>query len=319
MKEHVPVMVNEVLEALMPWEKVNVTVDATLGLGGHSGFILKNCPEAYLIGFDQDPYAREIAEENLKGFSGRFEIEADNFRHIEKLKERPGWKGASSVLFDLGVSNMQITESERGFSFQEDGPLDMRMDAAEHTNSELTAKEILDSWSIKEITDIFRKYGEEQYAYQIARGIVRNREAGRILKTTGDLVELIRTILPAPVQRKMGGHPARKVFQALRIAVNDEMNALEEALDGALKILVPGGKILVISYHSLEDRIVKTKFRKWQEEYLGKAKPRKALIPSEIEIERNHKSRSAKLRIFESETEISRKGEKYDVLHRMPT
>ncbi|NLD04310.1 MAG: 16S rRNA (cytosine(1402)-N(4))-methyltransferase RsmH [Synergistaceae bacterium] len=319
MKEHIPVMVNEVLEALRPWEEVSITVDATLGLGGHTGFILNNCPEAYVIGFDQDPYARKIAEENLSRFTGRFEIEADNFRHIEKLKERAGWKGASSVLFDLGVSNMQITESERGFSFQEDGPLDMRMDAAEQTNSELTAKEILDNRSIKEITEIFRNYGEEQYAYQIARGIVRNRESGGSLSTTGDLVDLIRKILPAPVQRKMGGHPARKVFQALRIAVNDEMNALEEALDGALKILSPGGKILAISYHSLEDRIVKTRFRKWQAEGLGKARPRKAIIPSEIEIENNHKSRSAKLRIFESETENSRKGDKADAIHRMPT
>ena len=319
MKEHIPVMVNEVLEALRPWEEVSITVDATLGLGGHTGFILNNCPEAYVIGFDQDPYARKIAEENLSRFTGRFEIEADNFRHIEKLKERQGWKGASSVLFDLGVSNMQITESERGFSFQEDGPLDMRMDAAEQTNSELTAKEILDNRSIKEITEIFRNYGEEQYAYQIARGIVRNRESGGSLSTTGDLVDLIRKILPAPVQRKMGGHPARKVFQALRIAVNDEMKALEEALDGALKILRPGGKILAISYHSLEDRIVKTRFRKWQAEGLGKARPRKAIIPSEIEIENNHKSRSAKLRIFESETENSRKGDKADAIHRMPT
>nr|MBP9559426.1 16S rRNA (cytosine(1402)-N(4))-methyltransferase RsmH [Synergistaceae bacterium] len=258
MKEHVPVMVNEVLEALMPWENVGITVDATLGLGGHSGFILNNCTGAYVIGFDQDPYARIIAQDNLSRFSERFEIEADNFRHIEKLKERPGWTGASAVLFDLGVSNMQITESDRGFSFQEDGPLDMRMDASEETNSELTAKEILDFWSIKELTEVFRKYGEEQYAYQIARGIVRNREAGESIVTTGDLVELIRKILPAPVQRKMGGHPARKIFQALRIAVNDEMNALEEALDGSLKILAPGGKIITISYHSLEDRIVKT-------------------------------------------------------------
>lgn len=319
MKEHIPVMVNEVLEALRPWKEVRITVDATLGLGGHAGFILNSCPEAYVIGFDQDPFAREIAEANLSQFRGRFEIEADNFRHIEKLKDRPGWRGASAVLFDLGVSNMQITESERGFSFQEDGPLDMRMDPAEKTNSGLTAKEILDLWSIKDITEIFRKYGEEQYAYQIARGIVRNRETGASLSTTGDLVELIRKILPAPVQRKMGGHPARKVFQALRIAVNDEMNALEEAIDGSLKILAPGGKILAISYHSLEDRIVKTRFRKWQEEGLGQARPRKAIIPSGFEIENNHKSRSAKLRIFESTTEISGKGAKTDAIHRMPT
>ncbi|NLX85306.1 MAG: 16S rRNA (cytosine(1402)-N(4))-methyltransferase RsmH [Synergistaceae bacterium] len=319
MKEHIPVMVNEVLEALRPWEDVGTAVDATLGLGGHTGYILNNCPNAYIIGFDQDPYARKIAQENLSQYSERFEIEADNFRHIEKLKERPQWTGATAVLFDLGVSNMQITESERGFSFQGDGPLNMRMDAAGSSNSTFTAKDILDNSSIKELTEIFRNYGEERYSYEIARGIIRNREQGESLNTTGELVELIRKILPAPVQRKMGGHPARKIFQALRIAVNDEIRSLEEALDGSLKILKPDGKMLVISYHSLEDRMVKTRFRKWQEEGLGKAKPRKAITPTENEIENNYKSRSAKLRIFVSEINTSKKGDKADALHRIPT
>lgn len=319
MKEHIPVMVDQVLEALKPWEEVGTAVDATLGLGGHSGYILDRCFNSFVIGFDQDPFARELALENLSRFSGRFEIVAENFRHIEKLTQRPGWTGATAVLFDLGVSNMQITESERGFSFQESGPLDMRMDASEGTNSKVTAKDLLDEGSVKELTEIFRKYGEEQYAYQIARGIVRHREKGKRLETTADLVELIREILPAPVQRKMGGHPARKVFQALRIAVNDEMDALEEALDGSIKVIRPGGKILAISYHSLEDRIVKTKFRKWEEEGLGRSKPRKAITPTETEIENNHKSRSAKLRIFELFIEITRKGDKSDAIHRMPT
>lgn len=319
MKEHVPVLAEEVLEALRPWENVRVAVDGTLGLGGHSGYILSRCINSFIIGFDQDPYARREAQSNLSRFEGRFEIVADNFRHIEKLKERAGWEGASAVLLDLGVSNMQLTDFERGFSFQGDGPLDMRMDAAEGTNSTLTAKEILDNGSVRELTEIFRNYGEEQYAYQIARGIVRNRERGESPNTTAELVELIRKILPAPVQRKMGGHPARKIFQALRIAVNDEMHALEEALEGSLKILSPGGKLLTISYHSLEDRIVKTKFRKWQEEGLGEARPRKAITPSENEIETNYKSRSAKLRIFVSDRESSKKGDKADALHRMPT
>ena len=319
MKEHIPVMVNEVLEALRPWEEVRTSVDATLGLGGHTGYILNNCTYSYAIGFDQDPYARKIAQENLSQYSGRFEIEADNFRHIDKLKEKPEWAGASAVLFDLGVSNMQITESDRGFSFQVDGPLNMRMDAAESTDGTLTAKDILDNSSIKELTDIFRNYGEERYAYEIARGIIRNREKEECLNTTGELVELIRKILPAPVQRKMGGHPARKIFQALRIAVNDEIRSLEDALDGSLRILKPDGKILAISYHSLEDRIVKTRFRKWEEEGLGKARPRKAITPTESEIENNYKSRSAKLRIFVLERETSKKGDKANALHRIPT
>ena len=319
MKEHVPVMVNEVLEALRPWEEVGTVVDATLGLGGHSGYILGNCANAYVIGFDQDPFAREVAGTNLSRYSGRFEVIADNFRHIEKLAERPGWTGASAVLFDLGVSNMQITEPERGFSFQGSGPLDMRMDASEETNSRMTAKDILNGISVKELTEIFRKYGEEEHAYRIALGIVRKREAGELLETTDDLVRLIREVLPAPVQRKMGGHPARKVFQALRIAVNDEINALEEALDGALKVLKPGGKILAMSYHSLEDRMVKTKFREWEEQGVGRSSPRKAITPSEEEIESNNKSRSAKLRIFVSDKETSGKGDKADAIHRMPT
>ena len=316
MSEHVSVMVNEVLEALKPWNSVDVVVDATLGLGGHSRNILVNCPSAKIIGFDQDPFAREIASQNLATFKGRVEIVADNFRHIGKLTDREGWGGASAVLFDLGVSNLQLTNAERGFSFQNDGPLDMRMDGEEECNSSLTAEEILAEWSIKDLTHIFRDYGEDANAYQIAKGIVRHRENGGYVKTTGELVELIRYILPAPVQRKMGGHPARKIFQALRIAVNDEINALNEALDGAVKVLAPGGKIIVISYHSLEDRMVKHRFRKWKEEWLGNMNPRKALVPSEEEIESNYKSRSAKLRVFATEIE---NGGVPNALQRIPT
>lgn len=297
MREHVSVMLGEVLAALEPVNEVKVFVDATLGLAGHSLEILKRAKNASLIGFDQDPQAREIAEERLSSFRGRYEIIADNFRNIENLQERDGWQGASAILFDLGVSNLQITEGERGFSFQENGPLDMRMNCGDE---ELTAKDILSEWSIKDLTQIFRDYGEDPFAYQIARGIVRNREQGGTLETTEDLVTLIRKILPAPVQRKMGGHPARKIFQALRIAVNDEIQALDEALEGAIKVLAPGGRILVISYHSLEDRMVKKRFRKWSEEELGAPSPRKALVPTDEEIEANYKSRSAKLRIFKA-------------------
>jgi len=298
MTEHIPVMLTEVLDALKPWDSETTVIDATLGLGGHSREILVNCKKCKVIGFDQDPDARAIAAKNLSEFNGRFEIAADNFRHIEKIQERENWKGASAVLFDLGVSNLQLTDAERGFSFQEDGPLDMRMDCGEAGCGEITAERILAEWTIKDLTEIFRTYGEDRFAYQIAKGIVRNRERGGELHTTGELVELIRRILPAPVQRKMGGHPARKIFQALRIAVNDEMKALDEALNGAEKVLGPGGKIIAISYHSLEDRMVKKRFRKWRDEGIGEPDPRKAIVPSESEIEKNHKSRSAKLRVF---------------------
>ena len=303
MSEHVSVMVNEVLEMLAPMESEHLIVDATLGLGGHTWHMLSTCPNAYVIGFDQDHHAREIAKTNLSKFEGRYEIVADNFRNISRLIERDNWTGANAILFDLGVSNLQLTDPDRGFSFQYEGPLDMRMDEGDLCNSKITAGEILDKWSIKELTQIFRDYGEEKYAYEIARGIVRNRENGGSITTTTEFVELIRKILPAPVQRKMGGHPARKVFQALRIAVNDEMNVLNEALDGAMSVLAPGGKIIAISYHSLEDRMVKHRFRKWQE--------------SDIEeVEKNYKSRSAKLRLFRkyTEDEVSK-----NVLLRIPT
>lgn len=298
MREHVPVMLTWVLQAIKPWEEIKLAVDATLGLGGHSLEILKNCLNSRLIGFDQDPQAREIASQRLSAYKERFEIVESNFRNIARLLERDDWQGADAILFDLGVSNMQITEGERGFSFQEDGPLDMRMDHGTASGEALTAEKILATWSIKELTKIFREYGEDPFAYQIARGIVRDRESGGKLHTTLDLVTLIRRILPAPVQRKMGGHPARKIFQALRIAVNDEISALDEALDGAIKIAAPGGKIIVISYHSLEDRMVKKRFRLWTEQDFGEVKPRRALVPTEEEIQANFKSRSAKLRIF---------------------
>lgn len=316
MNEHVPVMLNEVLSALEPSDSVGVFVDATLGLAGHSIEILKKCKKATIIGFDQDSYAREIAAERLLPFTGRFEIIADNFRNIEKLAERKGWNGANAVLFDLGVSNIQLTNAERGFSFQNDGPLSMRMNSENKSEASPSAGKILNEWSIGELTKIFRLYGEDPNAYHIARGIVRHRESGGVLETTGDLVELIREILPAPVQRKMGGHPARKIFQALRIVVNDEIKALDEALDGVLKILAPEGKILVISYHSLEDRMVKHRFKKWEEDCIGKQEPRKVIKPTESEIEQNYKSRSAKLRIFKK---FAEKGGAHNVLQRIPT
>lgn len=316
MSVHVPVMPEEVLEALRPWDEVRVVVDATLGLGGHSALILEKCAGCSVIGFDQDPDARKAAASRLEPFAGRFEVVADNFRNIGALKEREGWMGASAVFFDLGVSNLQLTDPERGFSFSHDGPLDMRMDEGSCGNA-LSAEKILAEWDIPALTKIFRDYGEERFAWQIAKGIVRNRENGGSLHTTGELVELIRRILPEPVQRKMGGHPARKIFQALRIAVNDEMGALDEALDGAGKALSPEGKVIIISYHSLEDRMVKKRFRLWEEEGRGCARPRKATLPSEAEIESNYKARSAKLRIFRAG--ISAKGAKANALPGMQT
>lgn len=316
MNQHVSVMLNEVLEAIQPCEKVEVFVDATLGLAGHSVEVLRQCKNARIIGFDQDSYARKIAKERLSPYKGRFEVVAENFRNIKEVFEDKGWDKVSAVLFDLGVSNIQLSNPIRGFSFQNDGPLNMRMDSKGNNASTLTAENILKEWSIGELTRIFKVYGEDPNAYYIARGIVRHRESGKELKTTEELVELIREILPAPVQRKMKGHPARRIFQALRIAVNDELAALDQALDGAIDILKPEGKIIVISYHSLEDRIVKKRFRKWQEEFKGEQSPRRAIKPTESEIEENYKSRSARMRIFKKTIE---KGGAEDVLQRIWT
>ena len=209
MKEHTSVMLDEVLAAAASLEKLGVFVDATLGLAGHSSRVLEEFPSAKLYGFDQDAEAREIASERLAPFAGRWTIVADNFRRMAELADEPDFAGADAVLFDLGVSNLQLTEAERGFSFQNDGPLDMRMNADAGAEGR-TAADILAEADIAELTAIFRDYGEERYAFQIAKGIVRNREHGGTLTTTAELVELIRKILPAPVQRKMGGHPARR-------------------------------------------------------------------------------------------------------------
>jgi 16S rRNA (cytosine1402-N4)-methyltransferase len=295
---HVPVMLKEVLNGVGEKEGAFTFLDATLGLAGHSKAVLEKYGEAKIVGFDQDPQARKLAEENLKEYGGRFEIVADNFRNIGRLAEREDWQGAYATLFDLGVSNLQLIDGERGFSFQRNGPLDMRMDLGE-INGKKTAKNILDSYELRDLTRIFREYGDEPFAFRIAKRIVSNRERGERLNTTGELTELIRDALPAPVQRKMRGHPARRVFQALRIEVNDELGALDEALDGAVKVTARGGRIIAISYHSLEDRMVKHRFRKWKEESLGRPNPRKAITPSDEEIESNYKARSAKLRIFE--------------------
>jgi 16S rRNA (cytosine1402-N4)-methyltransferase len=190
---------------------------------------------------------------------------------------------------------MQISLPERGFSFRENGPLDMRMN---HEGGGESAADMVRELSAPELSEIFRKYGEERFAWPIAKSIVRHREKTGPIEDTDTLVEVIRKALPAPVMRKAKGHPARKVFQALRIAVNKEMDALDEGLNSALDVISPGGVVVVVSYHSLEDRIVKWKFREWKDQDQGTILTKKALLPSDLEIENNPKSRSAKLRAF---------------------
>lgn len=292
MTSHVPVLLAEILDFLKTRPKVEKVLDCTLGLGGYSEKILETFPKAALWGIDQDEEALGIASDRLASFGGRFKALHGNFADLSDLAGDFG--PFDGILFDLGVSNLQITEGRRGFSFQEDGPLDMRMDGS----NPRTAREILKRTSEKDLAEIFWRYGEERFSRQIARGIVRHRERGGALETTGDLVALIRDILPAPVQRKMGGHPARRVFQALRISVNDELSSLERGLSEALSLAAPGGALAVVSYHSLEDRIVKVFFREGQKADRGVVVTRRPIVPSEEEIERNYKARSAKLRFF---------------------
>ncbi len=269
-------------------------VDGTLGLGGYSEAFLQRSPNVRVIGIDRDPRAREIALARLKPFGDRFKVLAGNYRNMGSLCEAEGISSVDCVVLDLGVSNMQLVDGTRGFSFRENGPLDMRMDP---NSTSPSAADLVNKLSREGLAKIFRKYGEESFAWAIAGEIVRSREKGTIT-CTEELVEIIRRTIPAPVMRKMNGHPARKVFQALRIAVNDELGALEEGLEEAFELLSHDGRLIVVTYHSLEDRIVKQQFREWSEKKLGVMEPRRGIVPDDSEIERNPKSRSARLRGF---------------------
>ncbi|MDR1916124.1 MAG: 16S rRNA (cytosine(1402)-N(4))-methyltransferase RsmH [Synergistaceae bacterium] len=299
MNPHVPVMLSEILDILelhVAKDRAALFIDATLGGGGHSFAILEKYPNMHLVGFDQDECARKLAGERLVEFGDRVRIVGENFSEMpDFLSDSEKQEGACGVLFDLGVSNMQLTTPERGFSYQNDGPLDMRM----NTSSDLfRAVDIVREYDERELTRIFRDYGEERHAFAIARSIVRARASGNVPATSMELTSLIRKTLPAPVQRKMGTHPARRVFQALRIAVNSELDVIPRGLLGAYEVTRGGGVIIVISYHSLEDRIVKRTFRSWADENYGHMLIRKPTLPTDAERESNRSSRSAKLRAF---------------------
>ncbi len=286
---HIPVMLKEVLKILDP-KRGQIYVDATVGLGGHAREILRRIlPDGMLIGLDRDEKALEISKKVL-GEKGVKLVKA-NFKDIKGIVESLGVGKVDGVLFDLGVSSLQLEDEERGFSFSKDGPLDMRMGK----DGEIKAMDLINRMSVEELSRIFKLYGEERNARLIAKAIVDYRKKKEV-KTTLELVNIIRNALPKPVQRKMGKHPARRVFQALRIAVNDELNSLEEGLEGAFEVLKEGGKICVISYHSLEDRIVKRFFKKLCDAGKAELLLRKVLRPRQEEIARNPRSRSARLR-----------------------
>ncbi len=305
--EHTSVLLKETVESVFT-KTDGKYVDCTFGGGGHSGFLLeKLSEEAKLIAFDQD----EIAYQNaLNKFANdqRIIFFRKNFVHIEKTLTEAGLLPVTGIMFDLGVSSPQLDEAERGFSYMNDAPLDMRMDRT----AGLSAAEIVNTWGEIEITKVIRDYSEEKWASRISKFIVEARKEKEI-KTTGQLVDIIKAAVPAAARRE-GPHPAKRTFQALRIAVNRELDVLAEALEQAVRCLEPGGRLAVITFHSLEDRIVKDKIVNW----LGKCTcppgfpvctcgaqaqvkqiTKKPIIPSDEEIESNPRARSAKLRVVE--------------------
>ena len=253
-QQHIPVMCDRVIELLSPALNVSnpVLLDATLGLGGHSEALLKKFINLKIIGIDRDQTALDRAQKRLGELANRVQFVNETYDQITKILED---KKVNAVLLDLGVSSIQLDEANRGFSYAQDAPLDMRMNSKDL----LTAAQILNNYEAKELTYILRTYGEEKFAKRIAQEIVKQRSIKPFV-TTFELVKLIKDVIPAPA-RRTGGNPAKRTFQALRIAVNNELQILEKAIPQAMAALVVGGRILVLSYHSLEDRIVKNAFK----------------------------------------------------------
>ena len=250
---HTPVLLDRVLALLAPALEApgSILVDATLGLGGHSEAILSSCPGAHLVGLDRDPAALREAASRLEPFAERTTLVHAVYDRLPRVLADLGHGCVQGVLFDLGVSSMQLDDTDRGFSYAADAPLDMRMDASRG----ITAAEILNSYSAKDLAVVLSTYGEERFARRIAEGVVRQR-AQQPFDTSERLVDVIRAAIPAPA-RRTGGHPAKRTFQALRIEVNDELAALERALPAAVEALCVHGRIVVLSYQSLEDRLAK--------------------------------------------------------------
>ncbi|HEY3365805.1 MAG TPA: 16S rRNA (cytosine(1402)-N(4))-methyltransferase RsmH [Symbiobacteriaceae bacterium] len=305
---HLPVLLQETLAAL-DLKPGGTYVDCTLGGAGHSLEIVRRLgPVGRLVGLDQDENALAAAGEKLGPFAGQVTLVKTNFEHIDAVMERLGVGPVDGILMDIGVSSHQLDEAERGFSFHQDAPLDMRMDR----DNPVSAATVVNEWAEGELNRILWEYGEEKWARRIAQFIVQAR-AEQPLTSTGELVDVIKAAIPAAARRE-GGHPARRTFQAIRIAVNDELGVLGRGLENGLKVLKPGGRLAVITFHSLEDRIVKQMFNAWVNPCIcppdfpvcacGR-KPkaahvsRKPITATEAELEANPRSRSAKLRVVE--------------------
>jgi 16S rRNA (cytosine1402-N4)-methyltransferase len=253
---HVPVLLDRVLALLAPAlaDRPSVAVDATLGLGGHAEALLSAHPGLTLVGLDRDPQALARSRDRLARFGDRVHLVHAIYDRMPEVLDSLGLPGVDGVLFDLGVSSMQLDVAERGFAYSQDAPLDMRMDPA----AELTAEVVVNTYPVPALARVLREYGEERFALRVAQAIDRTRRVAP-LRSTAQLAELVRDAIPAATRRH-GGHPAKRTFQALRIEVNGELDALRGAVPAALDALRVGGRIVVLSYHSLEDRIVKHAF-----------------------------------------------------------
>jgi 16S rRNA (cytosine1402-N4)-methyltransferase len=305
--EHVSVLLDASIEALEIHQD-GYYVDCTLGGGGHSEAILKRLTTGVLAGIDQDQDALKAATERLKPYGDRFIPVRSNFLHLTEVITSLGWSGVDGILIDLGVSSYQLDEAERGFSYMNDGELDMRMDQSQS----LTAAEVLNTYSEKALYELIRDYGEEKWASRIAKFVVEARRL-KPLRTTSELVSVIKAAIPSKA-RQDGPHPAKRTFQAIRIEVNNELGIIEKTLRDGVTLLNPGGRFVVITFHSLEDRIVKQTFKDLSISCIcppeipvcmcdHKASvrliTRKPMLPTDAELEMNPRARSAKLRVVE--------------------
>ena len=304
---HRPVLLDECIEALAI-RPDGVYLDGTLGRAGHSREIVKRLTTGRLICVDRDQAALDAAGERLAGWMDKVTLVHSNFDRVADILDELGLRGADGMLFDLGVSSPQLDDASRGFSYMADAPLDMRMDRSEG----LTAADVVNTWPQEELRRILQQYGEERYAPSIAAAIVRRRQE-RPIATTGELVEVIKSGMPAKAMKEKQ-HPAKRSFQAIRIAVNDELASVDRMLQGAVPRLNRGGRLAVITFHSLEDRIVKNALAQFARGCICppdfpvcvcgrtpdvKLTPKKPILPSEGEIEENPRARSAKLRVAE--------------------
>lgn len=306
MEKHISVLLEESIKALNLKEDSTI-VDCTLGYGGHSSYILQRIKRGALFAFDQDSEAIRHSTERLKAIGTNFTIINSNFVNLKEELAKRGVEKVDGILFDLGVSSPQLDDASRGFSYHEDARLDMRM----NKDNPLSAYEVVNNYKEQDLVNIFYKYGEDKFSKNIARKIVEYRKNKKI-ETTLELVEIIKSAVP--MKERLKKHPARQIFQAIRIEVNHELDVLEPALEQALSMLKVGGRVAVITFHSLEDRIVKNIFKEKckidekvkglpniPDEYLPDFKlvVNKAILPSEEELEKNSRSRSAKLRVIE--------------------